>query len=517
MEQQTPDTGAQSAPADSTGAASDSFGSVSDTFSEIFAQPTAEPAQQAEAEPPATMTGLAEQEEGEQQQTEQGAQAEQADELPEFSLEDAQTSIEKLYSAEELAQLAQTDPAAAWAYAEQANSYLLQNLQTIQDLTGAAEKVGSVEALTTLGDLGAALFSPTENTPATVYQTLMKLQESYPDTENGPMNQVARALANYRAPEMLTEMGDQLATLLDGTHPYLALQTYDPQDENMRYRVEKYIGHLNQQRTELLETLAPIVYKHFGNDFGLRDQYKLVGPEGEFYGLADNTIDKAIRADLPEELRSVYDAMPPGIRGRLNNATKEEIVDNLTQRKAAADAQAKIDAITKDNEEKTRKINERIEAQIKEQADARGKTWEEGVTGYINDRLTNTYKLDAYPVKIIQRELKDFMQTDPQASQIYNKALEAAKAGNLPLLKRLEADLSRKAETAIRSSLDAWQKATGQRITRQAPLLQQQKQKTVPLYNGQRAAVGNGHDDAEYGSVSEEFNRSISDIVFQRS
>lgn len=507
MEQETTtDTGAQSSAGESA-AAPESFGNVADTFSEIFAQPAAaEPAQQGEGEPPATMTDIAEQQEGEPQQ------AAADDALPEFSLEDAPASIERLYSAEELAQLAQTDPNAAWAYAEQANSYLLQNLQTIQDLTGAAEKVGSMEALTTLGDLGAALFSPTEDTPATVYQTLMKLQESYPDSENGPMNQVARALANYRAPEMLAEMGDQLATLLDGTHPYLALETYQPQSDTVRYQVEKYIGHLNQQRTDLIEMLAPIIYKHFGNDFGLREQYRMVGPEGEFYGLADNTIDKAIRKDLPQELQPIYDQMPPGIRGRLNLASREEILDNLTQRKAAADAQVKLDSITKENAENLNKVNERIENQIKEQADARAKNWEDGVTGYINDRLTNTYKLGAYPVKIIQRELKDFMQTDPQASQIYNKALEAAKAGNLPLLKRLEGDLSRKAETAIRNSLDAWQKATGQRVTRSAPPAPQSKQKVAPLYNGPRSVTGNGHD-SEYGSVADEFGNALKNFA----
>lgn len=486
-------------PADTPAADNQSFGSVNDTFASLINQsdqpeaPTAMP-----NDPPATMTRQAD-----DQSAEQGPVG---DDLPEFSLEDAPTTLEKLYSADELSQLAQTDPNAAWAYAEQANAYLQQNLQTIQEITQAAEKVGSVEALQTLGDLGAALFTPGEESPAQVYQALLQLQDSYPDPQNGPLNQVARALVNYRAPEMLVEMGDQLTSLLDGTHPYFDLNIYQPKTETDRYQAQQYIGQLQAQRTALLEALAPAVYRHFGNDFALREQYQNVGPEGEYFGLADNTLDKEVRQSLPEELRATYDALPPTIRGKMNAMRTDEIQDNLTQRKEKADAKAELEQLRKESEENIRKVNERIEAQVKEAADARATAWESGVQDYIHTRLTGVYKLGDYPARIIEMQLKDFMKTDPAASQVYSRALEASRAGNTPLLRKIEGDLSRHAEKAIRQYLGDWQKATNQRVNRQsAPAPVGQKPKVVPLYSAPPTApVANGRD-SEFGSVSDAF------------
>lgn len=492
----------------SDSSSSEPVGSVAEAFNQAFAQPSEPSEPPAATEPPATMT----QQSGDEQQPDQ-AQAAEADELPEFTLDDPAPSLEKLYSEEELRQLAESDPATAWDYAVQANQYLQSNLQTIQEIQRAAESVGSTEALLTLGELGAALFQPGETTPATVYQSLLKLQEAYPDPEQGPMNQIARAMVEYRAPEMLSEMGDQLPAFLNGTHPYFDLSIYQPQNETDRYQAQKYIDSLQQQRVALLEALAPAVYEHFGNKFDLRDQYKLVGPEGEFYGLADNTVDKEIRADLPPELQPIYDQLSPTIRGRLNMATRDELLDNLTQRKVAADAQARLAEVERQNAEQVQKINERIEQQQREQADARAANWEAGVEEYVANRLTQTYKLETYPAQIIQMQLKGFMQSDPAAKAVYEKAKEAAKAGNVPLLSRLEGDLSRHAETAIRRFLGDWQKATGQRVTRSAvPVAQSATRKTVPLYSGARPSQGNDADDGEYGSVADEFNQAFKNL-----
>lgn len=475
----------KSAPPDA-GATSESFGSVADEFSAAFSgQPERLPQS---IELPATMTQL-------EQPEQQSSQADSGDDLPDFTLEDQPATIEKLYAADELASLAESNPQAAWEYAIRANDYLQQNLQTINEIQQAADKVGSVEALQTLGDLGAALFTPGEASPGTVYQSLLKLQDAYPDPENGPMNQVVRAVASYRAPEVIAEIGDQLTAFLDGTHPYFDLAVYQPENETVRYQAEQYIGHLNAQRTALLEALAPAVYAHFGNDFTLREQYGLVGPEGEFYGLADNTIDKAVRDDLPENLRPVYDALPPSLRGRLNNATLEEISDNLTQRKAVAEYEAKLAAIEKAQSDQSRQVNERIEAQQREQADARASAWETGVEQYVARRLAETYKLGQYPAQVIQMQLKQFMQSDPVAKQVYDRAKEAAKAGNTPLLARIEGDLSRHAEKAIRQYLADWQKATGQVVRRPGAPQPQRKPQAVPLYSRPPGdQLGNGQD-----------------------
>lgn len=498
----------QVTPAD-TGAA-EPVGSVAETFNQVFAQPSEPSEPPAASEPPDTITQSAE---PESQVDESQAQADAGDDLPDFTLDDPAPTLERLYTDDELAQLAQSNPEQAWEYAIQANAYLQQNLQTIREIQQAAEGVGSTDALLTLGELGAALFQPGEATPATVYQSLLKLHEAYPDPDSGPMNQIAKAMVTYRAPEMLAEMGDQLPAFLAGNHPYLDLATYQPQSETDRYQAQKYIDQLNQQRTAMLEALAPAVYEHFGNKFDLRDQYKLVGPEGEFFGLADNTIDKDIRFGLPDELRPIYDQLSPGIRGRLNMATRDELVDNLTQRKVAADAQARLAEVEKQNAEQVQKINERIEQQQREQADTRAAQWETGVEQYVASRLTDTYKLGAYPAQVIQMQLKHHMQTDPAAKQIYEKCKEAAKAGNGPLLARLEGDLSRKAEVAIRQYLGEWQKATGQRVTRStAAPAQQPPRKVVPLYSGARPSSGNGRDDGGYGSVADEFAEAFKNI-----
>lgn len=483
------------------------IGSVADEFSSALAgNPLLEPESQP-VDPPAAMT---QPEQPLSESTEQ--QTASGDELPDFTLDDPPTTLEKLYAAEELAALAESDPQAAWEYAMQANAYLQQNLQTIQDIQKAAESVGSVEALQTLGDFGAALFTPGDNSPGAVYQSLLKLQDAYPDPENGPMNQVVRAVASYRAPEVIQEIGDQLTSFLDGTHPYFDLTVYQPENETVRYQAQQYIDRLQGQREALLEALAPAVYKHFGNDFALRNQYQMVGPEGEYYGLADNTVDKAIRADLPEPLRPVYDSLPPGLRAKLNNASLEEITDNLTQRKEVADYKAKLAEVEKTQAEQVRQMNERIEAQQREQAEARVTAWESGVEQYVAHRLTDTYKLGQYPAQIIQMQLKQFMQTDPAAKQVYDRAKEAAKAGNQPLLNRIEGDLSRHAEKAIRQYLAEWQKATGQAVRKStAPAPQSRRPQAVPLYSPRaNAPQGNGQDDGM--TVADAFQEAFKNL-----
>lgn len=475
----TPDNSAVDAGAPAIETAPDNFtGDVAGAFNEALQQADQfEPDQPAEpVEPPAVMT---QQEKPAEQQAEQSAEG---DDLPDFTLEDQQVTLDKLYSAEELVQLAQNNPQQAWEYAVQANEYLQQNLQTIQDITAVAEKVGSVEALSTLGELGAAIFAPSENPEATIYSAMLKLQDAYPDPENGPLNQIVRSVAQFRGPEVLTEMGDQLTSLLDGSHPYYQLATYQPQNDLERYQAQQYIDRLQSQRQALIESIAPAAYKHYGNDFNLREQYSLVGPEGEFYGLADNTIDQSIRQALPDELRPIYDTLSPGLRGKLNNATRDEIVDNLSQRKLAADSQAEVKRLKEEQAENTRKFNERIEAQQKEQADARANAWEDGVRKYVSGRLTGTYKLGDYPSQIIQMQLENFFKTDPQAKQVYERAKDAARAGNTPLLNRIEGDLSRHAEKAIRQYLAEWQKGTGQQIRKGTLPAQQKKPNMAPLY-----------------------------------
>ncbi len=478
--------------------------SVADTFGSLLESPVdqpAEPAQQS-AEPPATMTQPSD--------TEQPAGDDDAD-LVEFTLDDPLPTIEKLYSEEELHQLAQSNPQAAWDYALQANAYLQQNLTTVQGLTAVAEKVGSVEALQTLGDLGAALFTPGEASPATVYQTLLKLNESYPDPDDGPLNQVARALVSYRAPEMLAEMSDVLPSLLDGTHPYFDLEVYRAENDQVRYQAQKYIDHLQNQRTQILESLAPVIYRHFGNDFALREQYRNVGPEGEYFGLADNTIDKGVRAELREDLRPVYDSLPPTVRGKLNVQRLDEIEDNLEQRKIASEATARLKQIEEQGAEQIRKVNERIEAQQREQAEARAANWEAGVEGYVADRLTKYYKLDSYPASIIQMQLKHFMATDPQAKQVYERAKEAAQKGNQPMLARIEGDLSRHAERAIRQYLGEWQKATGQRLKPTTVAAAKPARQAAPLYSG-APGVNGTRDDGDSMTVADAFSEAFKNL-----
>lgn len=483
------------------------IGSVADEFSSALSG-NAEP-DTSQPEPPATITAP-ESVDASQQDQQQDTGAD--DDLPEFTLDDPPPTLEKLYADEELVALAQSDPQAAWDYAMQANAYLQQNLRAIQDIQKAAESVGSVEALQTLGDLGAALFTPGETTPGDVYQSLLKLQDAYPDPENGPLNQIVRAVASYRAPEMIHEMGDQLTAFLDGTHPYFDLQVYQPENETVRYQAQQYIDRLQGQRTALLEALAPAVYKHFGNDFALREQYQMVGPEGEYYGLADNTIDKAIRADLPEPLRPVYDGLPPGLRARLNNASLEEITDNLTQRKAVADYQAKLNQIETDRKQSEQKQAEAFKQLQEQEADRRATTWESGVEQYIAHRLTDTYKLGQYPAQIIQMQLKNFMQTDPAAKQVYERAKEAAKAGNAPLLHRIEGDLSRHAEKAIRQYMAEWQKATGQAVRKPAsPVQQRRPQTAVPLYSP-RANTPQGNGQGDGVTVADAFQEAFRNL-----
>lgn len=499
----TPDAGA---PADIT-APQESFGSVADEFASAFQQPTPEPEAQQSAESPATMTQPTEQAE----QPEQPAETEQGDDLPDFTLEDQPTTLEKLYTAEELAQLAQTDPNAAWAYAEQANSYLQENLKTIQEIQTAAQRVGSIEALTTLSEFGEALFTPTDNSPGAIYSSLLKLQQSYPDPNNGPMSQIVKAVATYRAPEVISEMGDGLLAFLDGSHPYFQIESYQPQSDQDRYHAQKYIDTLNAQRQQLLEQIAPTAYKHFGNDFSLKDQYANVGPEGEYYGLADNTIDKEVRASLPEELRPVYDGLPPSLRAKLNYDSKETIVDNLQQRKIAADAKAQIDQIKKESAENQKKVFEQIEQQQKQAIEARVTAWETGVQEYVSNRLTTHYKLGQYPATVIQMQLKQFLQADPQAKQLYDRAKEAAGAGNTPLLARIEGDLSRKTEAAIRQYLGEWQKATGQKVRPTEIPRKQPTRTAAPLYSGVPAAMANGQN-GEYGTVADEFQQAFKNL-----
>lgn len=484
-------------------------GNVAGAFNQAFLQQT-EPDQQEQqpAEPPAVMTQ--QQEKSADQQEQQPAES---DDLPDFTLEDQLVTLEKLYSADELAQLAQTQPQQAWEYAVRANDYLHQNLQTITDIQAVAEKVGSVEALSTLGELGAAIFAPSENPEATIYGALLKLQEAYPDPENGPMSQIVRSVAQFRGPEVLTEMGDDLTTFLDGSHPYFQLATYQPQNDHERYQAQQYIDRLNQQRQALIERIAPTAYKHYGNDFNLREQYGLVGPEGEYYGLADNTIDRDIRGRLDESLRPVYDSLPPGLRAKLNNASLDEINDNLAQRKIAADAQAEVKRLREEQEENVRKFNERIESQQKEQAEARASAWENGVKKFVGDRLTGAYKLSEYPAQVIQMQLENFFKTDPQAKQVYERAKDAAKAGNGPLLARIEGDLSRHAEKAIRQYLAQWQKATGQQIKKGALPAQQPKSNVVPLYSAPPSAMTNGVTGEFTGDVAGAFQEAFRQLA----
>jgi len=493
---------------------SDSFGSVADEFNSAFSGNAGTPPEVTASplEVPATMTPS-------DQSDDQQAEAEQiSDELPEFSFADTPATIERLYAPEELAALAESDPQAAWSYAMQTNSYLQQNLQTITEIQEAASKVGSVEALQTLGDFGAALFTPGETSPTAVYQSLLKLQDAYPDPQNGPMTQVVRAVANYRAPEVIQEIGDQLTAFLDGSHPYFDLAVYQPENETVRYQAQQYIGKLEEQRTALLEALAPAVYKHFGNDFGLKDQYRLVGPDGEFFGIADNTVDKAVREGLPSDLRPFYDSLPPGLRGRLNQATTDELLDNLTQRKNAAELQNKLTEADERQAKQVEEITKRIEAQQREQSEARAAAWESNIEQYVSKRLTDTYKLGQYPAQIIQMQLKNFFASDPSAKQVYDRAKEAAKQGNQPLLARIEGDLSRHAEKAIRQYLGDWQKATGQSVKKAAaPQSQPQPRKApaVPLYSRQVAnsPQGNGLDNLTVADAFAEAFQNLSPYI----
>lgn len=438
------------------------------------------------------------------------------DELPEFTLEDDGPKVEKLYTGEEFQQLAQTNPQQAWQYAQQVNDYLQQTLPAIQNIQAVAEKAGSIETLGVLGDIAAAVFSPNEHTAGNVYSSLLKLQEAYPDPENGPLAQITQSLARFRAPEVIGAIGDQLPQLLDGTHPYLNIETYQPANEYDRYQAQTYINKLNTQRQALIEQLAPVVYKQFGNDFALKDQYKNVGPEGEYYGLADNTIDKEIRADLPEELRPIYDSLPPSARARLNGAAPDDLIDQLQTKKEAADARRELEAVKAENKRATDEINAKIEAQIKEQGDKRVESWESQNNEYVAKRLTDEYKVSPYAAKVIQRDLKDFFTTDTKAKVTYEKAKEAARVGNRPLLDQLNTDLGRQAEAAIRRSLAEWQTATGQRVQRKAPTTvapADPRNPTVPLYpNTARPQAQNGADRTEGVAevINDLFNRNAS-------
>lgn len=441
-------------------------------------------------------------------QPEQQQQAAPTDELPEFTLEDDGPKVEKLYTDDEFQQLAQTNPNQAWQYAMQVNGYLTQTLPAIERIQAVAEKAGSVETLDVLGDIAAAVFSPDEQTPGNVYASLLKLQEAYPDPDNGPMAQITQSLARFRAPEVIGAIGDQLPQLLDGTHPYLNLETYQPANEYDRYQAQAYINKLNTQRQALIEQLAPVVYRQFGNDFALKDQYKNVGPDGDYFGLADNTIDKEIRADLPEDLRPIYDSLPPSARARLNGAMPDDLIDQLQTKKEAADARRELEAVKAESKRATDEINAKIEAQLKDAENKRVESWESQNNQYVADRLTNEYKVSPYAAKIIQRDLKDFFTTDSKAKVIYERAKEAAKVGNRPLLDQLNNDLGRHAEAAIRRSLAEWQTATGQRVQRKAPTTvapADPRNPTVPLYpNTARPQVENGAD--RHPSVADTIN-----------
>jgi hypothetical protein len=471
---------------------------LADTINQMMASDE-QPQEQQQDVPPAQVAAPVEQQE---------QQAVQTDELPEFTLEDDGPKVEKLYTGEEFQQLAQTNPAQAWQYAQQVNDYLTQTLPAIQNIQAVAEKAGSIETLGVLGDIAAAVFSPNEQTPGNVYASLLKLQEAYPDPDNGPMAQITQSLARFRAPEVIGAIGDQLPQLLDGTHPYLNLETYQPANEYDRYQAQTYIGKLQAQRQALIEQLAPVVYKQFGNDFALKDQYKNVGPDGDYFGLADNTIDKEIRADLPEDLRPVYDSLPPSARARLNGAAPDDLIDQLQTKKEAADARRELEAVKAESKRATDEINAKIEAQMKDAEGKRVESWESQNNQYVADRLTNEYKVSPYAAKVIQRDLKDFFTTDTKAKVIYERAKEAAKAGNRPLLDQLNTDLGRHAEAAIRRSLQEWQAATGQRVQRKAPTTvapADSRNPTVPLYpSTARPQAENGAD--RHPSVADTIN-----------
>lgn len=495
--------------------APDASASVADTFSQVFAQSSGEAAdsvipgagasQQSELPESLSQTEL-------QEQVEQQADAlPGADELPEFSFEDPQVTLDKVYTQQELDELAQRDPNAAWSYVLQANQYLQENLNTIRDVQAVAQQVGSVEALQTLGEFGKALFEPTENSPGTIYQSLLKLQEAYPDPNQGPMNQVVQAIADYRGPEVLAAMKDQLFAFLDGSHPYFQMDSYQPRTEQDRYYAQQYISQLQQQRQQLLEQIAPAAYKHYGNDFQLREQYALVSPEGEYYGLADNTIDQGIRQALPETLRPVYDSLQPGVRAKLNYASAAELQFTLSEKKRADDFQMRLDQIEKQRADDQKKIFDQIEAQKKQAEDARVASWEENIRDVVKTRLTNHYKLNDYPVQIIQLQLERHLQTDAQARQTYEQAKEAARTGNQPLLVRLESDLARRTEGIIRQCLNQWQQATGQRVQRAATPTKPTTvtRRVVPLYSGAQPAA-NGRDHGDVGTVADEFAQAFS-------